>query len=523
MSASLANDSRARPYVLGSSTTDMTAPHARAAASRAASLLARVRLHRRPRASATTSPITIVAGAVAVDLDAVRRQLVERAAPHLLVAAARRRRRSPPACRAPSRDRSAGRRSPRAGRGPSARRGDAVRLELRRSPTRTPRSSWPLTTRNADATPRCVTGMPAAAGAATALVTPGTTSYGTPARCSASASSPPRPNTNGSPPFSRTTRRPRRAARIISAWIAVLRHRVAAGALADEEPLRPPRERRMRSSTSASYSTRSARAQPRDRRARQQPGIAGSGADERDMSSYSHESSGPLSQANALGPRLSPSSCPRRDHPFGRALQPRWRHTARSARAAAAACARPSARRRAASRPRSRRACSTHAPRSRGSTASSAFAQQRGQRRRLAAGRNRQRHAVAPDHAAQERAGVRRIVDGVDEQPPLLGGLGHLAIDLGRRGRDDQPRAVEVRRDEPARHDCRRAALLLESTSTVAGEMSGATMRTRAPAASSCRSFAAATRPPPTSTTARPVRLRNSGNSSIVFCRLSCA
>ena len=33
----------------------------------------------------------------------------------------------------------------------------------------------------------------------------------------ASASSPPRPNTNGSPPFNRTTRRPRRAARIISA------------------------------------------------------------------------------------------------------------------------------------------------------------------------------------------------------------------------------------------------------------------------------------------------------------------
>jgi hypothetical protein len=32
-----------------------------------------------------------------------------------------------------------------------------------------------------------------------------------PARCSASASSPPRPNTNGSPPFSRTTFNPWRA------------------------------------------------------------------------------------------------------------------------------------------------------------------------------------------------------------------------------------------------------------------------------------------------------------------------
>ena len=36
-------------------------------------------------------------------------------------------------------------------------------------------------------------------------VTPGTTSNGTPAARSASASSPPRPKTNGSPPLSRTT------------------------------------------------------------------------------------------------------------------------------------------------------------------------------------------------------------------------------------------------------------------------------------------------------------------------------
>ena len=49
--------------------------------------------------------------------------------------------------------------------------------------------------------------MPAYAAAAIALVMPGTTSNGTPAAASASASSPPRPNTNGSPPLSRTTRR----------------------------------------------------------------------------------------------------------------------------------------------------------------------------------------------------------------------------------------------------------------------------------------------------------------------------
>ena len=38
-----------------------------------------------------------------------------------------------------------------------------------------------------------------------AEVMPGTTSKGTPAAASAAASSPPRANTNGSPPLSRTT------------------------------------------------------------------------------------------------------------------------------------------------------------------------------------------------------------------------------------------------------------------------------------------------------------------------------
>src|SRR5437763_8805431 len=58
-------------------------------------------------------------------------------------------------------------------------------------------------------TPRCVTGMPAACGTAASEDTPGTISNGTCARTSASASSPPRPKTNGSPPLSRTTRRRR--------------------------------------------------------------------------------------------------------------------------------------------------------------------------------------------------------------------------------------------------------------------------------------------------------------------------
>ena len=50
-------------------------------------------------------------------------------------------------------------------------------------------------------------------------MTPGTTSYGMPAAARHSSSSPPRPNTNGSPPFSRTTRRPARACSSISSWI----------------------------------------------------------------------------------------------------------------------------------------------------------------------------------------------------------------------------------------------------------------------------------------------------------------
>ena len=64
---------------------------------------------------------------------------------------------------------------------------------------------WPFAIVTCEETPRCVTGIPAAAGTAASDETPGTTSNGMPASASASASSPPRPNTNGSPPFSRTT------------------------------------------------------------------------------------------------------------------------------------------------------------------------------------------------------------------------------------------------------------------------------------------------------------------------------
>ena len=82
--------------------------------------------------------------------------------------------------------------------------------------------AWPVTTVTEVDRPRWVTGIPARAGTAKAEETPGTTSQAMPAASSASASSPPRPNTNGSPPFSRTTVLPAWPSSInralISAW-----------------------------------------------------------------------------------------------------------------------------------------------------------------------------------------------------------------------------------------------------------------------------------------------------------------
>ena len=63
-----------------------------------------------------------------------------------------------------------------------------------------------VTTWKLRARPRCVTGMPASSGMAMAELTPGTSSQYMPASLSAANSSPPRPNTKGSPPLSRTTR-----------------------------------------------------------------------------------------------------------------------------------------------------------------------------------------------------------------------------------------------------------------------------------------------------------------------------
>ena len=65
-------------------------------------------------------------------------------------------------------------------------------------------------------------------------------------------------------------------------------------------------------------------------------------------------------------------------------------------------------------------------------------------------GRDGEGHAPAPHDAAQVEAGVRRIVDRVDEHAPRLRRSRHRAVDLRRRRRHDQPRAVEVGRPELA-------------------------------------------------------------------------
>jgi len=78
----------------------------------------------------------------------------------------------------------------------------------------TPRSaSWPVRIVTEELSPRKVSGIPAAEGTASAAETPGTISQGIPARARYRASSAPRPNSIGSPPLSRTTVIPARAAR----------------------------------------------------------------------------------------------------------------------------------------------------------------------------------------------------------------------------------------------------------------------------------------------------------------------
>ncbi len=93
-----------------------------------------------------------------------------------------------------------------------------------RSAGRPSAAVWPVTMWTLRLICRWVTGMPAAPGMAMAEEMPGTTSQGMPAFSSASSSSPPRPKTKGSPPFSLTTVFPcfarRISAAVISSWAA---------------------------------------------------------------------------------------------------------------------------------------------------------------------------------------------------------------------------------------------------------------------------------------------------------------
>src|SRR5680860_1176652 len=68
-----------------------------------------------------------------------------------------------------------------------------------------PPASWPETKVTVCETSRWVSGICKLAAAAMPAVTPGTISMAMPSARSASSSSPPRPNTKGSPPFKRTT------------------------------------------------------------------------------------------------------------------------------------------------------------------------------------------------------------------------------------------------------------------------------------------------------------------------------
>ena len=107
---------------------------------------------------------------------------------------------------------------------------------------------------------------------------------GMPALASASASSPPRPNTQGSPPLSRSTRLPRRA--------SAMRRSEMLACDADGLPPRLPANSSAapglasastRGSTRASWTTTSACGETGKRLERQQRGIAGAGAGEPDL------------------------------------------------------------------------------------------------------------------------------------------------------------------------------------------------------------------------------------------------
>ena len=287
--------------------------------------------------------------------------------------------------------------------------------------------------------------MPADSGTAAIDETPGTSSNGTPARTSASASSPPRPKTNGSPPFSRTTRRPRlpcaTSSALMSSWLRPSREMRSAPIGAS---------RRSRRATSRSY-TSTSHVRTRDR----------------PRTVISSGSPGPRRRASTRHPQ----SCLRDALAEVRRAAPR-----RCAGSASPTAARAAARR--ASCSCSKPICAANRSRSHCASAGDA-----------AAGRDGDRDRPAPvDRREDERAELGHV-DDVAEDAPLVRVREDAAVQrVVARRRDDEPR--------------RRPAAQRRKSS---GDDSGVTT---APQPSRPSTFSRAIAPAPTTRHARPVRSR---------------
>src|SRR5262245_56348601 len=72
------------------------------------------------------------------------------------------------------------------------------------------------------------------------------------------------------------------------------------------------------------------------------------------------------------------------------------------------------------------------------------FAQESGQRGRLAARRNGKGHTVASHDATKVSTRVGGIVNGVDEDVSRFSSCGHLPIYIRHRGCDNEPDIVEI-------------------------------------------------------------------------------
>ena len=239
---------------------------------------------------------------------------------------------------------------------------------------------------------------------------------------STSSSSPPRPNTNGSPPLSRTTRLPARACSSISAWICVLRGVVVAGLLADFDALRiAPHQLQHLGADQAivqdhvglvEHAQRAQRQQARDRPGRRRPARPS-----------------PARVASALPPSAALNSRSARQTP-SLAQQARQR-TGKQALEEAAALAES---REAGADARALAAQQFRQRAERFVELRFQFlAQVARQHRRAAAAGDRHLQRAALDARRNLDAGGVRVVDHVDPDPPRFAGLGDGMVDARRR------------------------------------------------------------------------------------------